>query len=89
MNLNEIFNIDGSFKLPYDPYRRDDENKEQMEFHSKIFNEDGDLIIDQSDIYKFIVENNCDLQSDAIMCYFGDEMSERTDGAYPCIYMWK
>ncbi|MGL5731875.1 MAG: hypothetical protein ACRCX5_12250 [Bacteroidales bacterium] len=89
MNLNEIFEKDGSFKVKYSPYNLDEDNKEHLEFHKKIFDESGSLKLSKESINDFIRKNNCKLHTSIFMCYYGDEMDEITDGSSPCIYMWK
>lgn len=94
IKLDEIFDSCGDFNLKehglvhYDPYRV---SEDALEFHNKIFDEDGNL---RTEIYDQLsrsinksVAYNC--TSDALCCYHAYEFSRNTKGNYTTIYYWR
>jgi len=88
--LKEFLTVRGIFTLNrFDLYRVGTE-KENVEFRSLLFNEDGDL---HPELFmppkELIKEKQWPAFCDAVKCWYAEEHGSGTKGSYPAIYMWR
>lgn len=84
MKLDNIFNKEGNFIIPFDPYRYG----ENETIYAELFDEEGHAIR-QDEAAKFINRHNCSPFSDVVMYYYSSCIDSTCKGNYTAVYMWR
>lgn len=87
MELRSIFDYQGNFKEPFNPYCESEDERYKL-----LFDEDGNLNYEAEKFMNDFIHNNIhDIGpfSDIVCLYHADIFSGNTKGNYSTIYYWR
>ena len=85
IRITNIFDKNGNFINPIDPYRCDRNDK----IYQYLFDEDGYALRDE-EARKFILKHNCSPFSDIVKYYYAaNDIDCGCKGNYTAIYAWR
>lgn len=88
--IEDCFDKNGNFVIPnFDPYRVKEDNINEQELYSYLFDEDGYALHD-GDIVDILHKNNWNWTCDAIKYYYAAEcIDANCKGNYTAVYAWR
>lgn len=84
IKIEDIFDKNGNFINPIDPYRCDRDN----EVYQYLFYGDG-CALRNEEARKFILKHNCNPFSDIVKYYYSNDIDHGCKGNYTAIYAWR
>jgi len=88
MKVKDCFNKDGSFRIPFDPYRISEDHP-AIGIYNTLF-EDGDLGWEASiEISRMVLSGEYPANSDIVKLMYADDFAMNTKGNYTAVYMWR
>ena len=82
--FKDIFDKNGDFINPIDPYRCDRDN----EVYQSLFDEYGNSKC-REEARKFILKHNCSPFSDVVKYYYASDFDSACKGNYNAVYAWR
>lgn len=96
VRFDRVFNKKGNFDLKefdlryFDPYRRDDNNKNHVELFELLFDEQGNVLHEvRSELESYIKVKDFPAFSDAVKLYYAGIHGSYTSNSYPAVYMFR
>lgn len=96
VRFDRVFTKKGKFNLKefeldyFDPYRRDDDNKNHVELFELLFDKDGNVLDEvRYELEQYIQLKNFPAFSDAVKLYYAGIHGSNTSGSYPAVYMFR
>ena len=96
VRFDRVFNKKGNFDLKefdlryFDPYRRDDDNKNHVELYELLFDSNGNVLDEvRHELEAYIKLKDFPALSDSVKLFYAGIHGSRTDGSYPAVYMFK
>jgi hypothetical protein len=84
IKIKDIFDKNGNFINPIDPYRCDRDN----EIYQYLFDEDG-YALRNEETRKFILKHNCSPFSAIVHYYYSHDIDCGCKGNYTAVYAWR
>lgn len=96
VRFDRVFNKKGNFNLKefdlerFDPYRRDNENKNHVDLFNLLFDDRGNVIDEvRYELESYIKLKNFPALSDAAKLFYAGIHGSNTKGSYPAVYMFR
>lgn len=96
VRFDRVFNKKGNFDLKefdlryFDPYRRDDDNKNHVELYELLFDSNGNVLDEvRYELEAYIKLKNFPALSDAVKLFYAGIHGSNTGGSYPAVYMFR
>jgi hypothetical protein len=96
VRFDRVFDKKGNFNITefnltwFDPYRRDDNNKNHVELFELLFDKDGHVLEEvQSELATYIKIKKFGALTDAAKLYYAGIHGRNTNNAYPAVYMFR
>lgn len=84
IKLKDIFDKNGNFINPIDPYRCERDDK----VYQYLFDEDG-YALREEEVRMFILKHNCRPFCDAVKYYYACNIDHSCKGNYTAIFAWR